>query len=251
MEGKVEFVEHGKVDLKGYTLIEGFPGLGLVGTIGVKYIVERLKFRSVGHIESDFFVPIIRVHEGLPVYPSRIYVNKQKKLAALVSEQIIPRNMTATIARNVVEWAAKKGIKKVISIEGIRTKGAKNGAEMKIYGIACNEKSKADLKKFKVPIVGEGITTGVTSMILLEMSKQDKIEAYSLLGNVKIAADYKAAAECLKKLDEILGNQFKINVQPLLKEAKETEKALLSHLGKLKQTEATVKKFEKGVPMYT
>ncbi len=247
----IVFVEEKKVDLKGFTLIEGFPGLGLVGTIGVKYLVERLKFEPIGHIESDFFIPIIRIHNGLPVFPSRIYINKRKKLAALVSEQIIPRQMIGPIAKEVVKWAQKKGIKKLISIEGIRTKGADNGGEKKVYGIACNEKSKQDLEKFNVPIVGEGITTGVTSMILLEMSKQEKIVAYSLLGNVKIAADYKAAAECLKTLDEILGRQFNINVQPLLKEAKETEKALLAHLNKLKETEATVKRFQQGVPMYT
>ena len=93
MEPSIEFVEYKKTDLSGYTLIEGFPGLGLVGTIAVKYLVERLKFEPVGHIETNFFVPIISIRNGLPVYPSRIFINRKRKLVAIISEQIIPKMM--------------------------------------------------------------------------------------------------------------------------------------------------------------
>ena len=42
-----------KKDLKNYTLIEGFPGIGLVGTIAAKYLIEKLEFQKYGSIESD------------------------------------------------------------------------------------------------------------------------------------------------------------------------------------------------------
>ena len=32
--------------IKGYTLVEGFPGMGLVGTIAANYLVEKLNFES-------------------------------------------------------------------------------------------------------------------------------------------------------------------------------------------------------------
>ena len=158
--------------------------------------------------------------------------------------------LVAPMAKAIVKWISKKGIRKVISLEGIRATGELKKAE-KIYGIADSEKAKSELKKHNVTIVMDGITTGVTAMILLELSQNKKIQSYSLLGNVQIAADYKAAAEVLKKLDEIRG--LGLNVEPLYREAKQTEEALLKQLSGLKKTHETVQKFEQtGVtPMYT
>ncbi len=250
MNPKIDFVEYKKVNLKDYTLIEGFPGLGLVGTIAAKYLVEKMGFEQIGHIETNFFIPIISIRKGLPVFPSRVYINRKKKLAAIISEQIIPKAMVQAMAKETVKWIIQKGIKKVISLEGIRTKGNAD-EKVHVYGIADSEAAKKELKKHNVTIVGEGITTGVTSLILLELSQNKKINSCSLLGNVNIAADYKASAECLKKLNEML--DLEINVEPLLKEAQETQKALLKQLQSLKKTHDSVKKFEAtgATPMYT
>ena len=120
-----------------------------------------------------------------------------------------------------------------------------------VYGIADSEAAKKDLKKNKITIVMDGITTGVTAMILLELSQNKGINSYSLLGNVQIAADYKAAAECLKRLNSML--KLDIDVEPLLREAKETEKTLLKQLENMRETHETVKRFEssQSTPMYT
>ena len=48
MKHDLEFVELQKTSLDGYTLIEGFPGMGLVGTIAAKYIVEKLNYEYIG-----------------------------------------------------------------------------------------------------------------------------------------------------------------------------------------------------------
>ena len=242
---KVNFVEYVEKDLSDYTLIEGFPGLGLVGTIGAKYLVERLKFKEYGYIESQFFIPIIRIHDGLPINPSRIYINDELKLIVLISEQIIPKYFTSIMAKAVVEWIKKKGITKTISLEGIH---AESTEKQTVYGIAANDRSKGLLKKHNLTIIGDGITTGITSLILLELQRSD-MEAISILGNVRNIADYKAAAELIKKLNEMLG--LNINIEPLLKEAKETEKELLKHLQQLKKTNQVVEKFEGKTPMYT
>ena len=105
------------------------------------------------------------------------------------------------------------------------------------------------MKQHGVEIIKEGITSGITAMVLLEL-KDKKIEAFSLLGNVEIAADYKASAIVIEKLAEILN--LPVDTKPLLKEAKETEKALLAHLEQLKKAGTDVKKFEDTqTPMYT
>jgi len=245
MNEHVEFIETRKTDLNGYTLIEGFPGMGLVGTITAKYLVEKLEFEEIGYINAEVFVPIIRIHKGLPINPSRIYANKKLKLAVLISEQIIPQTFTDKLAKAVVNWIKLKKIKRVISLNGIHAGQEKNKT---IYGIAANEKSKKSLEGFGVEVINEGVTTGITALMLLKL-KKTPIDAFSILGNVQIQADYKASAELIQKLNSILG--LNLSIEPLLKEAKETEKILLEHLKKLKDTHETVKKFEEQAPMYT
>jgi uncharacterized protein len=227
-------------------LIEGFPGMGLAGTIAAKYLVERLKFQQLGYIDANIFVPIIRIHEGLPIFPSRIYVNEEKKLVVIISEQIIPRFYTEQIAKAVVGWIKTKKISRVISLAGINT-GQVNQRNV-VYGIASTKDDISFLKKHKIEVIQDGITTGITALILLELSKS-KIEAVSILGNVKIQADYKAASSLIEKLNSMLS--LNINIEPLLKEARQTEEALLKHMQELKKTHSDIQKIEDRTPMTT
>jgi len=244
----VRFVENKAINVSGYTLIEGFPGMGLVGTIAVKYLSEKLQCREAGYIESEFFVPIIRVHNGMPVHPSRIYVSSKYKLVLLVSEQIVPQMFTDRLSNAIADWIQKKKIKRIISLSGIRALPAKDGKET-VYGIASDEGSKKMLGKYNIEVIKEGITSGITALMMLEF-KDRSLEAFSLLGNVQIAADYKASASLIEKLNEMFA--FEIDTGPLKKEAKATEKALLEHLKQMKQVSTETKKFEDpGTPMYT
>ncbi|MCR4336020.1 MAG: PAC2 family protein [archaeon] len=247
MKPEFEFVEFEKTPMKGYTLIEGFPGMGLVGTIAAKYLVDKIDFDYVGYIDSNMFMPIIRIHKGLPIRPARIYTNKKKKLVVLIAEQVIAKQYTDMVAKKTVEWIKSKGITEIISLSGVHTQGDSQKREI-IYGIAANEKSKPLLKKYGLTEIDEGITTGITALILLEL-KRSKNQAISILGNVQMTADYKAAAEVLKKLNEIIG--LKLDIEPLMKEAKETEKQLIQQLQKLKETTDSSEKFETRTPIIT
>tara|TARA_Y100000310_G_scaffold339920_1_gene434120 strand:- start:4295 stop:5038 length:744 start_codon:yes stop_codon:yes gene_type:complete len=247
MKAEVEFVEFEKTPMKDYTLIEGFPGMGLVGTIAAKYLVDKLDFDYVGYIDSNIFMPIIRIHNGLPVRPARIYVNKKRKLSVLIAEQVVAKQYTDMVAKKTVDWIKGKGITEIISLSGVHAQGDSPKREL-IYGIAANEKSKPLLKKYGLTEIGEGITTGITALILLEL-KRSKNKAISILGNVQMTADYKAAAEVLKKLNEIIG--LKLDIEPLMKEAKETEKQLIQQLQKLKETKDSSEKFETRTPIIT
>lgn len=245
-DSKIRFVETKSKDLKGYTIIEGFPGMGLVGTIAAKYIVDKLGFEQIGYIDSDIFIPLIRIHKGIPLHPSRIYANDSLKIAVLVSEQIIPRNLIHRFGEETIEWIREKGIHRIISLAGINTGDPKDKS---VYGIASNLRSKKLLEDAGIKVISEGITTGVTAMMLLEL-QEESIEAVSIMGPVSIGADYKAAAGLIEKLDSLL--KLEIDVKPLLKEAQETEKELLKNFEKMRESNETVQKLEDQSPlMYT
>ncbi|HLC78909.1 MAG TPA: PAC2 family protein [archaeon] len=244
---QLDFVETEKINFSGYTLIEGFPGMGLVGTIAAKYIIEKLGFEYVGYIDSDIFMPVIRIHDGVPVRPARIYADRKRKIAVLISEQVISKQFIYMVAKKTAKWIEDEGIEELVSLSGVQ---AAPGAQREmIYGIAANEKSKELIKEYGLTQINEGITTGITALILLEL-RASKVKAISILGNVELSADYKATAEVLKKLNAILGLQ--LDIDPLLQEARETEKQLLSHLQKLKDTKDNSEKFEaKNAPLIT
>ncbi len=247
MKHELDFVELQKISLEGYTLIEGFPGMGLVGTIAAKYLVEKLNYQYIGYIDSDIFLPVVRIHEGLPVRPARIYADKTKKIAVLISEQVISKQFTYMVAKRTAAWIREKGITELISLSGVQASGKEQRSV--IYGIAANEKSKELLKEYRLSEIGEGITTGITALILLELCTS-KVSAISILANVELSADYKASAEVLKKLNEMLN--LNLDVGPLLEEARETEKQLISQLQKLQQTKDNSDKFEaKNPPLIT
>lgn len=241
----IGFVEYKKKDLSRYTLIEGFPGMGLVGTIAAKYLIDRLGLQEYGYIDSNVFVPIIRIHKGIPVNPSRIYIDEKHKLLVLLAEQVIPRVYVSSMAKAVVEWIKEKKIRTVISLSGIQAEieGAKKDT---VYGIASNKEDIKHLKKHNLEVIEDGITTGMTALTMLELGNE-KIEAFSIMGNVKVAADYEAAVAIIKKLNLMLN--LNIKVEPLLKEAKETEAELIKHLEKLQKTTDGTQKFEEKAPM--
>ncbi len=243
----VEFVETKNVSLTGYTLIEGFPDLGLAGTIGSRFLVEKLKFEQIGYIDSKLFLPIIRIQNGVPMHPVRIYANKKHKVVIVLAEQIIANNIAGYVAKALVEWIKKKGIKRVISTSGVSIPNGKS-----VYAFASDDKSKKAIKENNLELISNGITSGVTALLMLYL-KDNKIEAFCLLGNAKNKADYNAAAEIVKAFCTLLG--INLDVKPLLKEAKKIEGALMEHLKNLetqnKKETKTALKSVPMVPMYT
>ncbi|MHC1599319.1 MAG: PAC2 family protein, partial [Candidatus Methanospirareceae archaeon] len=64
MEEVVRIVEEEGVEYENPIVIEGLPDMGLVGTIAASFIVEKLDYKEIGHIESDLFPPVMVIHDG-------------------------------------------------------------------------------------------------------------------------------------------------------------------------------------------
>ncbi|MEK6959158.1 MAG: PAC2 family protein [archaeon] len=240
-EKLIQFIETKNTPLKGYTLIEGFPDIGLAGTIGSRYLVEKLKFEQIGYVHSRVLLPIIRINDGMPVHPIRIYASKKHKMAIVIAEQIIENILAAPMADELVLWIKKKGISRVISTSGVRILDGKS-----VYAFASNESSKKIIKKNNIDIINEGITSGVTALLMLKL-KDNNIEAFCLLGNAKNNADYNAAAEVVKTI--CLITKTTLDVKPLLEEAKKLEEAIVKHLKTIESTTKEAKP-DSSTPMY-
>ena len=80
--------------------------------------------------------------------------------------------------------------------------------------------------------------------------KTTNLEAFSILSNISSVADYQAASRVIETLNDVIG--LKIDVKPLLKEAKNTEKELREYMDKMRKTQDNMQKMEPSRgPSYT
>ncbi len=223
--------------LKNPVLIEGFPGLGLVGTISASYLVEKLKMDFAGHITSDLFPPLASIHDYKPNYPARIYISKKNNLIVLLSEFIIPVNACWELAQSIHDFAKENNVRQIISLGGINLKGE----EAKVYGIASMEKLLVDLERHhQVKLIKEGATTGVTGVLLA----QGAVENFPVVSFLAQAheefMDPKASAMVLEVLKSYLDLEFETST--LEHEAAETESKLRDMMAKSKAAHTQYKK---------
>ncbi len=240
----VEIVETGKFDLKNPLLIEGFPGIGLVGTISASYLAEKLGMELMGYLVSDKFPPITAVHNYAPLYPARIYKSKKHNLIVLFSEFVIPISIVHKLAHAIVEWSAKRKIKQIISLGGIGLKGEQET----VFGIASQPDLTKMLEKNGVKLIKEGATTGVSGVLLAECAAKN-VPAISLLAEAKPNyLDPRGAALVLDAVKKITG--LPIDTKELVKEADSIETKIKDIIENAKDAQEHYEKTTQLGPMY-
>jgi len=87
-------------------LVEGLPGVGLVGKIATDHIVETLEMQYIGSVDCDG-LPKIAVYgeETRDVEPPvRLYADEERDLLALQSDIPVSRDTASDFARAVTDW---------------------------------------------------------------------------------------------------------------------------------------------------
>lgn len=228
-----------KQKLKSPILIEGFPGMGLVGTISASYIVEKLKMAPMGFITSERFPPLSAVHGKIPLYPARIYCSEKYNLIVFISEFVIPLDTVHELSDSLFEFAKKNNVSQIISLGGITIKGEQDT----VYAIASTQKLRDELSKFPaVKLIEEGATTGVTG-VLLARGAIDNFPVASLLAEShEEYIDPKAASMVLEIVHKLVG--IEIDTRELEREAKLIEGKMRDMMGKAKMAQQHYRKTE-------
>lgn len=197
-------------------LIEGFPGIGLVGNIASQQIIEELSMEYIGSMESRFFPPIAVLYEGLINMPVRIYESEEHNLIMVVSDIPISPSASYDVSKVLIDWAASIGVKEVISIAGIATMAD----EAKVFGAATTEGMLEKIEN-SVEIFQMGTISGISGSIMSECFIQD-IPAISLLGATRSQnPDPRAAAAVISVLNSIYG--YSIDTESLIEQAERIE----------------------------
>ena len=205
---------------KGVTIIEGFPGIGLIGTITTEFLVEHLKTEHIGSVIIDDTPATVAIHNGQVVEPISIHYSKTYNLV-IIHAISIGKGVGWRLADVVIDVAKQLQATEIVSVEGVGSaQPAKNTA---IYYYASNKTKATKLDKFAKPL-DEGIIVGVTGALLVR-AKQEKVALSALFAETQSnLPDSKAAAAIVKALDQYLG--LKVDPKPLLKQAKMSEDTL-------------------------
>ena len=218
---KIEFTKKPK----NVTIIEGFPGVGLIGTIVTEFLIDHLKAEKIGTIWFDDLAPILAIHAGKVLDPLAVYYSKKYNL--VIFHALTPvAGMEWKIADSLNKVAKELKAKEIISVEGVGGVGKEGGGSGVFIYSAKNSKK---WKKAGANEMEEGIIMGVTAALL---SKCKGIKLSCIFAETASALpDSRASAKVIEMLDSYLG--LKVDYKPLLEKAEEFEGKLK---GLMKQT---------------
>jgi uncharacterized protein len=206
------------------TIIVGFPGFGLVGTIATKFLMDHLELEHIGGIESDHLLPLAAIHKSKLVGPLDFFYNKKHNLVIIQTLSEITGHEWK-VSEILQDLAEDLKAKEVIILEGVPTTTKK-----KDYGIYYYSQNKA-FEKLGVKPIEEAVMMGATATLLLRC-KSVPVSALLSEGHSNMP-DSEAAARIIKILDQYIG--MKIDFKPLLAAAKKFETMLKGLMSKMKE----------------
>ncbi|MEM1588834.1 MAG: proteasome assembly chaperone family protein [Candidatus Bathyarchaeia archaeon] len=201
--------ELAKVELKNPILIEGLPGLGLVGKIAVKYLVKQLKAQKLAYLYSPHFPYFVLVSRkgSVRLLRGTFYYWKNERgendlILFTGDSQAQTIEGQYEISNTILDFAKRQNVKLVVTIGGYRVE---TKDKPKVIAVATSQslldralKADAIISPTGSPIVG-------TAGLILGLAPFKRVDALCLLGETKgYLPDPKAAKSVLEVLLKLL-----------------------------------------------
>ncbi|NLB00913.1 MAG: proteasome assembly chaperone family protein [Methanomicrobiales archaeon] len=220
------------------TVLIGFPGSGLVGSIALQYLVEQMEFEQIGAITSKYFPPVALMTRGVINAPVRLY--EKEHLVAIISDVPIHPAICYEVANGIMDWLTKFDVREVVTIAGIIT----NEPEKRVFGVATSSETLQRIEERTI-ILPMGSISGVAASLLTEC-KTRGIPGIGLLGETVNTPDPRSSAATIEVLNQIY--DLNLDIQPLLEQAVEIEAAMSQIAEQVQKTEVQPRREQ--LPMY-
>lgn len=240
----MRIVEEEGMEYSNPIVIEGLPDVGLVGTIAASYIVEKLDYKEIGHIESDLFPPVMVIHDGKLEHPFRIYSDEGGGVVVVLSEVAVPPKAVYPLTTALADWFHKINAKQpVLSIKGLPMKDRMDIEKPEVFAVGNNEDAVVILKDKQIELLEEGFIAGTYAIMLRECAKR-KLSAISLLAQCfPVYPDPGAAASVIEYIKKFITG-FEIDVGQLLENAEEIK---MKARDLMQQTTLSASEMQKGM----
>lgn len=198
-------------------IIEGFPGLGLVGSIAAEFLIDHLNAEQIGCISTEKLPPVVAIHNGQILEQFGIFYDLKNNII-IIRPLAFAAGIEWELADSITHLTEMLKASELISLEGV---GAGDGdIQPKAFFFTADKTKAKKLQSIGLTEIKEGIVFGVSASLLSRQPESTFIftETHSEL------PDSRSAAKMIEVLDKYLG--LKIDYRPLLEKAEEFEKKL-------------------------
>ncbi len=221
----IEVRELKPVDLKGCTVIDGFPSLGLANAIAAECIIESLKLDLVAVLDSDSFPSLSTIYRSTPYFPARIYANEGLKLAIFISELTLQEPVLKLVGRTILKWAEAHKCSLLLSAAGIPVEDSEKSAEIDLIAVGSTPNSLKKIESAGIRTLDHGAVSGIPSMLLNEGRLTNLDVIVFLVQVLKDAPDFRAAAIVSEAMGKFAPS-CRCDVASLIIEAEKVEKKI-------------------------
>lgn len=198
-------------------LIAGFPGSGLVGSIAVQFLIDKLAFKHIGDVTAIGLPSGSLAEGGLARAPIRIY--EKDNFIAITSDVPIPEDTAYFVSTEVIEWISERcTISEIAVIGGVVT----GGDGERVFGVSTTKEGLEKIKKSCLILPAINVT-GITGQFLAEAVLK-KIPACGFLVETNFDIDSRASAAGLDIISLLYG--FLLDTTPLVEQADSVEPML-------------------------
>ena len=164
--------ERTDVDLDEPVLVEGLPGVGLVGKIAADHVVDEFDMELYATVHCESLAPVAVYHDGSRDVqpPVRIYAAPEDDLLVLQSDIPVNKEAVREFADCFTTWLANSNVTPVY-LTGMASK--KGDAPPAMHGVATGDASGL-LDEIDVNVPSEsGVISGPTGALVNRAAEQD------------------------------------------------------------------------------
>jgi len=212
--------------LKDTVMVEGLPGIGLVGKLAGDHMKDELKAVKFAEIFSPYLPPQVNIQDDGTIKLVNMelyYWQGVRDLIFLVGDfQGLTPDSQYQLAERTLDLAQEFGVTRIYTLGGLGTGAITSNP--RVFGAATSKNLVTELEKYGVIFKGGGAIFGASGL-LLGLAMPRKIDAVCLMGETHgQIIDAKSAEAVLEVLTRILG--VPVNMDEIEKKAKQTEEQL-------------------------
>lgn len=210
--------EHAKIDLDSPTLVEGLPGIGLVGKIATDHLIEEFEMTYYASVHCEGLAPIGVYETGdrrvRP--PVRLYADEDHDLLALRSDVPVAVDTTSEFATCLTGWLDAEDVDPLY-LSGFPAKEDDEPPEL--FGVATSEATADRLDRNEIghPNVN-GAIAGPAGALLNRAAQTDLDATALVVESEHRFPDPEAARVLLTDGIEPLAD-IEVNVEGLVEQA--------------------------------
>ena len=228
----IRIIEIEEMNIRGAYVVDGFPSIGLVGSIVANYLVNSLGLRQIG-VDSDTFPAVSMIKNGIPTSPVRCTRGDQQgkdRMVVFVSEfQPIPQDIKE-LGKVIMDWVEEHKCRMIISPEGISTKQSNPPPDTKdvishVMAVGSTMEAREMLTTNEIPIFEAGVIVGLSGVLLNEGFNR-LFDVITILSEASTEfPDARAAAAVTMAINKPV-LEGSLDIEPLLQEAESIENSL-------------------------